>query len=891
MRIDPAKFHRERASFVGRRQEQAGLLDELRRGTGLVTVIGPSGLGKTRLARFVTDELEPELRQEGGAWFLDLGGCTTDAEVETAISRGLDLPESVGALGADLASALELQGRMLLVLDDVEEAIDPLRRLITRWLPLCPGLQLLVTSILPLGIDGEVRFELGPLEIADAVELYERRAHQAWSGRPSTPAEGEAVAELVSRLDRIPLAIELAADRVRVLSPHTLLTRLDDRLELLFSSSPGGSLVEALARTWRHLDSREQLGLARLSVFAGRFSIDAAAAILDEGLRETIELLDGLRNKAVLQAREVGAPSLSLLETVRLYAQRELLLLEPAGETFRRHGAYFVDRGERALERLARGREREGIEWLAGERDELVAALRRHAENDPALAARAGIVLAHLLHLEDNPDVSMNLLESTAAAARASAAPSLEARALEKLALALVERGWIEEGFSGLQEALAIAEASGLEEEEGSIRTSLASLHLQRGEFRPAREHATRAARIGRARKLPRLEGVALVQGASADFQRLVLEEAAAGFEHGLAILRRQGDWRNEAQALAEFVGVSVERGHFREARQTLLAAVERFRASGAQAEEAGALASLGAVELAAGRLERSEAHLNESLGILRKEGPRNRIGSVLANQGLIALERGELRAAEDGLLQGIGILEEIGARHAAASLLPFVAVLEARIGRPLEARQSLEDAGGHFERMGDRAGLAIAHLLEGALELANARSLAPADASEAERLVMEVRDRLESATKRGPSHPGRMRLAIRLIERDLEDWAAGARGQVADGSAASLRVGTQAEWFKLPGKPRIDVRNRAAIRRILGRLVERRLDAPGEGCPSHELFDVGWPDVRLDPEAAVRRVYISIWTLRNLGLSELILSQSDGYLLDPAVPLLRERD
>src|SRR5690606_24066992 len=130
----------------------------------------------------------------------------------------------------------------------------------------------------------------------------------------------------------------------------------------------------------------------------GDFSIDAAAIVLDEGLRETIELLDRLRSNAVLQALPTGAPRFSLLESIRLYARRELLVLDPNGDTFRLHGAHFVERGERALERLAKGEEQDVSGWLEAERLDVAATLRRHAEHDPALASGARIALAHLLH-------------------------------------------------------------------------------------------------------------------------------------------------------------------------------------------------------------------------------------------------------------------------------------------------------------------------------------------------------------------------------------------------------------------------------------------------------------------------------------------------------------
>jgi len=902
LRIDPPSIHRERPPFFGRTRERAQLEDDLQRRAPLVSVVGPSGMGKSRLVRIVAGALEPSFRQEGGAWWVDLRNCASEAAIEAAVATALGIPR---AGWDDLAAALDLQGRILLVLDGVDSGSSEAQAVIERWLRRCAVLQILATSILPLGFDDEVRFELGPMEVGDAVDLYLDRAHRAWSGRPRVPSEEQEVEELVRRLDRLPLAIELAAARVRVLSPRTLLNRLDDRLELLWSSAPGppGSLFEALARSWSCHGPKEQEVLAQVSVFEGGFTLDAAAAVVDLPLRETLELVDRLRSTSLLQVEETDPPRFFLPEGMRLYARRELERIDPRGESLARHCLWFVERGEAELARLGRREDPSALRWLEAERRNLEAILHRVREpgsahgggagrtrNEEELAARAGRILGWILQREDYPAAGMAALEATVEAARACEDVTQIARALGHLGAASARQGWIDEGLAYLQEALSLATGSaGREQVEGELCAQLASVHLQRGDFSQAAPSIARAMQLGAALRLPLLEATAMIQEAWANVHRSGLEQAALRFEQGLAILRRHGDYRREAAAVSGLASVRVDQGLFREARQTILAALKRYRESGAAAEEASVLASLAAVELGAGRLDLAADHAGKSLAMLRALEDRPRIGSVLGTLGLIAMENGDLAGAEAGLLEGIGVLEEVGARHASASFLPFVAALEARLGRDLEARRSLEDARAHFEPMGDEVGLVLVELIGAALDLELATRLPPAESAKAQELRRGARKRLELARRPEASRSGRLGYAIRLVERALDEAETGAREGAESPSAEGLRIGQDAEWFEVPGKERVDIRNRAAIRKILGRLAQKRLDAPSEGCSSHELFDVGWPEAKIDPEAAVRRVYISIWTLRNLGLSDLILSQADGYLLDPAMPLIVE--
>lgn len=283
--------------------------------TGLLTITGPSGVGKTRLLRQLLGEIDDATR--GCLIYAELGGCRRRAEIEGEVARRLGAPDLSGEA---LVEAVESRGRLLLALDDASAGAAAVKELVEGWLDRCGELQLIATSLLPLGVEGEIRFELGPLEPADAVELYRERAHRAWAGRTFTEAETADVEELVQRLDRIPKAIELAAARVRVLPPRTLLSRFDERFELLgLERDEGGAPRDPLDRSWALLSERERSILMGASVFEGSFRYEAAIAILADPGSEAamLDQLDGLRSKGLLRIEERGLPRFRLLGGVR----------------------------------------------------------------------------------------------------------------------------------------------------------------------------------------------------------------------------------------------------------------------------------------------------------------------------------------------------------------------------------------------------------------------------------------------------------------------------------------------------------------------------------------------------------------------------------------------
>ncbi|WP_042384764.1 AfsR/SARP family transcriptional regulator [Streptacidiphilus melanogenes] len=381
-------------SFVGREADLDGLADALRRAR-LVTLTGPGGTGKTRLA------LEAAARYPGagGACFVDLSRVVDAATLGTTLLGALGVRES-GVLGATapgggdaadrLAPALARRGDLLLVLDNCEQIIDESAALAERLLLACPELRVLATSREPLAVPGENVRPLEPLPGPEALRLFAERAAAVRPGfAPESPKDAAAVAEICRRLDGLPLAIELAAARLRLLTPRQIADRLDDRFRLLTGGSrtaqPRQQTLRAVVDwSWDLLPEAERTLLRRVSVFAGGWTLGAAEAVCDTG-PDTLDLLGALVDKSLVVAHQpdgTGEMRYRMLETVRAYAADQLVAADERRERADAHLCYFLRLAETAEPVLRTADQLDWLARLAADHDNLDAALRHAVGTD-----------------------------------------------------------------------------------------------------------------------------------------------------------------------------------------------------------------------------------------------------------------------------------------------------------------------------------------------------------------------------------------------------------------------------------------------------------------------------------------------------------------------------
>ena len=356
----PTNLRAQVSSFVGRDPEIASVRQALREHR-LVTLTGTGGCGKTRLAlHAAADELDvfPD-----GVWCAELAAVARGSDISQAIAGVFGLREEFGRPLIDtLAEQLHDLGA-LLVVDNCEQVLDAAAAMIEALLHACPRLRVLATSREPLGVAGEVAWRVPSLDRSTSVALFLERAEQARPGFTPDADASNAIGQIVDRLDGIPLAIELAAARVRMMHPTRIAAALDDRFRLLTGGSrtamPRQQTLEAsVAWSYELLDDDEQTLARRLSVLHG-FTLEAAEAVSsDEGADRfgVLDTLTRLVDKSLVHVDHADRESrYGMLESVRQFLQVRLVESGDADAVRARHFSYFLDLAEQLAPRLAFG--------------------------------------------------------------------------------------------------------------------------------------------------------------------------------------------------------------------------------------------------------------------------------------------------------------------------------------------------------------------------------------------------------------------------------------------------------------------------------------------------------------------------------------------------------
>jgi predicted ATPase/serine/threonine protein kinase len=673
----PANLPVPRTGFVGREKEVAGVKELLlRQDVRLLTITGPGGIGKTRLAVEVANGLVESF--PGGTHFVPLSSLNDPGLIASVIVQALGIREAGAQSPLEiLKKNLQDSSRapMLLLMDNFEHLVQAAPT-VAELLATGPNLKIMVTSRAALHVYGEHEFPVPPLALPDsrsvpsvqallqcpAVALFVQRAAAAKPDFELNRENASAVTEICARLDGLPLAIELAAARVKVLSPSSMLTRLASRLQLLTGGSrdlPQRQQTLRAAMDWSYdlLSAAEQKLFRRLSVFVGGCTLEGAEAVCDTKSDLDLDLLDGMASmvdKSLVQQveRAKGESRFVMLETIREYALEKL---EASGEealTKRAHAAYcLVLAEEEATEQSGA----EGAEWLerfASEHDNFRAALEWLTETgDAEWGLRLGTALFRYWEIREYLAEGRDRLGRLLKLAGAASPTKLRMRALFAAGVLAGEQG-------------DYASAEALISESQNI-----------------------------AHELGDKTGIAVSLNALAVFARDRGDVATAHvlFEASLELWRELGDEKAVARALSNLANVLKLQGDYDRARSLYAECLAIFQRLGDRTGVAWSLNYQGDVARDQGDSAGAQALYEQGLVIFRELGDRWGIAGTLADLGGLAREQRDYPRVHSLYRESIKIFQELEHKRGIARLLECFACSAAA---QLHAERSLRLAG-----------------------------------------------------------------------------------------------------------------------------------------------------------------------------------------------------
>jgi predicted ATPase len=705
----------QRTALVGRAAERATVADMLlQSGVRLLTLTGPGGTGKTRLAIQVAEDLvdHVDTRFGGGVTFVNLAPIDDPTLVASAVARSLGVRESGDLpLVQAIARHLNRLGATLLLMDNFEQVSDA-APLVNQLLDACPALEILVTSRLALRIYGEQEFPVPPLPLPlpgalfspstltsyPSIALFVQRAAAVRPDFALTPANAGAVVEICGRLDGLPLAIELAAARIKILPPGELLARIGRPLELLTGGARDlparqQTLRDTIKWSYDLLTPSEQKLFRRLSVFAGGCTLEAAEAVCDAAEDLGVAVLDGVSSLVdnsllVQRVSEDGTPRFVLLETFREYGREQLLELGDAALTERAHAAYMLVLAEE--EPLGMGpAEREAwLRYCDVEHDNFRAAIRcLVATGDAEWALRLAVALFGFWeqrdHLSEGRDTLARVLDMPGAAA----ATRLRARALYCASVLNDTQGDLARAEAFAREACKIYRQFG---DVKGVATTMTVIGYQ-------------AQRQGRP------------------------QEAVALFGETASLWAQLGDVTAVDLATSNMATAAKILGDFAGSCQLLERVVASSQARGDVRGVAFALNGLGDVAASQGDHESARRYHHESLAKYRDIDDRWGMARVLADLASVDLRAEEYAAADTSLREAIQAFRGLGHQRGVARQLELLAWCASRQSRDHAAVVLASAAAAIRHRIGNPAKQSDRERIDGMLAEARTRLTAEA--------------------------------------------------------------------------------------------------------------------------------------------------------------------
>lgn len=717
----------ERDAFVGRQLELAALAARREADAWLISVVGTGGAGKTRLVCRHAAGVAADW--PGGVWFCDLSEARSRAGLASAVATSLAAP-----LGADdpivqLGHGLAARGRCLVVLDNVEQILAEAAAALQCWRDLAVDARFLVTSRERLGLRGESVLLLEPLPpTREGVELFAVRARARLPDFALDADTRGDVERLVTLIDGLPLAVELAAARVQLLSPAQLLQRLQDRFRVLADPRAGpsrqGTLRSAIDWSWTLLTPWEQAALAQASVFAGPFTLEDAEAVIDLSpwpeAPAVMDVVQLLLDKSLLRVATPSRPDARVLErrfgllvSIREYAAEKLQVdvdVDAAGDADagagagakgagrppssaaraaqERHGRHFASRGRDAwLAALECDGGRARAQALAEDLENLVAACRSAVRRQDGTVAALSYAAAWWLLSSSGP-FELGVSLGHGVLSLPTLTPRERAHTLRRLGQALRVAGQADAAEAQLRAALALHRQ--LDDDRGLAESQIALAGLMM--LLQARYDESMAL-IDEALVVARRQGAGDLEGAALAHQAVVLnlkgqpEASLQRYHEALALLRAAGQVRRVAHTLVNLAALHDDLQRHADAQRCSEEALAMARDAGDRRTEGHALGALGLALLQQDRREAARPVLEAALAIATDTGNRRFESNMRRNLGDLLLRDGQAAAAVAQFERGLALARGAGHRLGEARLHGHLAEGLSALGRHEDAR------------------------------------------------------------------------------------------------------------------------------------------------------------------------------------------------------------